>query len=593
MTAINVWATGDGVRVNPETGKYWEDRPDILPDYPTGDYRKRNLVWDGEAGKVTLCAARNEFVSFQVIVEVDGPVKDIRVALDHLLTPGGAKLDGRNLALFKAWYVRVYQPSSGYEKSSLGNGWYPDALIPAHTPLAFDLPDVRNAIGESQRNQTVWVDLYLPRERETAPPGEYRGTLTVSWPGGKRELAVELTVWDFALPDEIHCRGDIYNNSLARMAPEMELQYYQMCRQHRFEPGVYKYKPELTVDGTKVTIDWSAYDARLRRYLDGSAFTEANGYWGPGVGLPLDHILLPFDCEKGDNRDRAWPMAVPEGGRTPEFEAVWVETARQFRKHFDADPHWRRVRKIAFLDGLDESYNEAAYERMIYYCKLLRQGMGKGWFQYRIDGGYSQEAMEVLHPYIDLLICHTIAFDADKIAHFRAEGVEPWCYGPMVYEQEANSACGSNTFLDLDLFTVRGLGWATWKHRCGYCQWEFEWEGEKSWTDPLNWRTKWVEYNTSGLLIYRGSFLGLHEPVPSIRLKAQRRGFQDYEYFWLLREAGRGKDADDLVNGVVHTTPFGQASIGNRNIWKNHPEAWDKARKLAGERLNGLACVGK
>jgi hypothetical protein len=29
------------------------------------------------------------------------------------------------------------------------------------------------------------------------------------------------------------------------------------------------------------------------------------------------------------------------------------------------------VRTIAFLDGLDESYNEAAHEKMLYYAGLL------------------------------------------------------------------------------------------------------------------------------------------------------------------------------------------------------------------------------
>lgn len=47
------------------------------------------------------------------------------------------------------------------------------------------------------------------------------------------------------------------------------------------------------------------------------------------------------------------------------------------------------------------------------------------------------------------------------------------------------------------------------------------------------------EYNGSGLLIYRGEPMGRSHPVPSIRLKAHRRGFQDYEYFWLLERAGR------------------------------------------------------
>ena len=39
---VRLWATGDGVRVNPQTGRYLEDRTDIHKDYPTGDYRKRS-----------------------------------------------------------------------------------------------------------------------------------------------------------------------------------------------------------------------------------------------------------------------------------------------------------------------------------------------------------------------------------------------------------------------------------------------------------------------------------------------------------------------------------------------------------------------
>jgi len=588
---IKLWATGDGVRVNPETGRYFEDRTDIHADYPSGDYDRNNAVWDGSTGRIALHGARNEFVAFQVMVGCEVPVHQVRVEFDRLTGPGGAEITGRNVALFKAWYIRVKQLSSGYEESSLGAGWYPDALLPTPTgqPVSFDLPDGHNAIGSSQRNQSIWVDIYIPREGEEAPPGVYTGVIRVSWPGGERDLAVELHVWDFVLPDEIHCRGDIYNNSLARMQPEMELQYYQMCRQHGFDPGVYRYLPGLEIRGDTVTIDWGAYDTRLRKYLDGSAFTEEHGYWGRGRGVPLDHILLPFDCEKGDNRRRAWPMATPEGGSTEEFETVWVETARQVRAHFDADPLWRRVKKVVFLDGLDESYYEDAYRRMVHYCELLRRGMGEDWFQYRIDGGYSREAMEKLRPYVDLWVCHTIAFDADVVAHFRDKGIESWFYGPMIYERKENSACGSNTFLDLDLLTCRGLGWAAWKHKCGYCEWEFEWNTDASWTDPLNWVTEHVAYNTSGQLIYRGEAIGSPDPIPSIRLKAQRRGFQDYEYFWLLREAGEGKKADEIVDSVIHATPFGQASIGNTEIWRNEPEVWDAARVSAGELLHAAA----
>ena len=43
---VRLWAVSDGVRVSPTTGKLIEDRRDIHKDYPTGDYRAGNSVWD-------------------------------------------------------------------------------------------------------------------------------------------------------------------------------------------------------------------------------------------------------------------------------------------------------------------------------------------------------------------------------------------------------------------------------------------------------------------------------------------------------------------------------------------------------------------
>ena len=72
--AVSVWVAGDGVRVNPETGRYFEDRVDIHADYPTGDYQSRNAIWDAAKARISLHAARNEFVSFQIIVDCDRPI---------------------------------------------------------------------------------------------------------------------------------------------------------------------------------------------------------------------------------------------------------------------------------------------------------------------------------------------------------------------------------------------------------------------------------------------------------------------------------------------------------------------------------------
>jgi hypothetical protein len=515
----------------------------------------------------------------------------VQVNFVELRHPSGARIDKKYLQIYKEWYVPVRRASTGYEASSLGPGWYPDALLPKRqaelsTGFPFSIPDLYNNIPE-QKNQAIWFDIFVPFDRTTAPPGQYSGTVDITWKGGKDNFQVSLSVWDFALPQESHLPGDIWNGSMKNMSPEEELLYYQLAKQHRFLPLVYAYRPKLSMDGTKVELDWAEYDRRLSAYLDGSAFTGKHGYWGPGYGIPVDHIMLPFDIEKHGNKERAWPVALPAEGRTPQYEAIWKEVARQVRQHLDRDPNWRRVQKIAFLDGLDESYYDAAYEKMIYYGKLLHEGMGRGWFKYRIDGGYSQEAMEKLSPEIDLWVCHTVAFDLPKIAYFQPKGVEAWFYGPMLYEQRSNSGCGSNTFTDLDLNVNRAIGWIGWKYRSGWVEWEFDWNAYAAWYEPENFKEPGRIYNGSGQLIYRGVVMGYREPIPSIRLKSQRRGLQDYEYFWLLaQKTGNRGASDKLVNGVIYKNPFGEAAMLDTEVWKNNPDEWEKARIAAGEQIS-------
>jgi len=605
--ALNVWAASDGIRVSPETGKYVEDRTDIHSDYPTGDYRQRNGVWDASKNLVTLHAARNEFVSFQVIVEATQPVEGVKVALDGLTGPRGVKIAGNNVALLKAWYVIVRTPSSGYETTSLGPGWYPDALLPADADgsVTINIPEPTNYIGQTQRNHAVFVDIFVPADREEAPPGEYRGMVTVTAEGVEKKVDLLLKVWDFALPDEIHCHGDIWNGSLRSMDPEAEVRYYQMAHRHRFHPGVAGYAPEVKIEGTKVAIDWTEYDKRLAKYFNGEAFTREYGYWGPGYGTPIPHIQLPFNCNKR-GRKGGWPIETEDFRLTPEGEAIWLETCRQFREHFDADPTWRNVRKVVFLGGLDESYYQEAYDAMIYFSKLARKGLGEDWFQFRIDGGYNSPAMRQLYPYVDLWVCHTAGWHQPKMLNFREKGVETWFYGPLVYERQGNSGCGSNTFIDLDLLVNRGIGWAAWKHQSGYCQFEFDfymWEVPEHRTRPSEaFEERWIEaqncsygrrpneFNGSGLLIYRGELIGRPgHPIPSIRLKAQRRGMQDYEYFWLLEQAGKGGEANQLVDGIILVPPFGQENYENPNIWRHDPEEWEAVRIQAGEMLHKLA----
>jgi hypothetical protein len=138
-------------------------------------------------------------------------------------------------------------------------------------------------------------------------------------------------------------------------------------------------------------------------------------------------------------------------------------------------------------------------------------------------------------------VCHTEDFNIGDVEYFRSKGVSTWFYGPMIYEQKKNNGCGSNTFLDLDLLVNRGIGWVGWKYQAGWVEWEFDWNAFAAWYEAENYKDGPERvYNGSGQLIYRGVVMNYRQPIPSIRLKAQRRGLQDFEYFWLLaRKSGK------------------------------------------------------
>jgi hypothetical protein len=195
--------------------------------------------------------------------------------------------------------------------------------------------------------------------------------------------------------------------------------------------------------------------------------------------------------------------------------------------------------------------------------------------------------MERLSKEVELWICHTEDFDITDANYFRTKGVDTWFYGPMIYEQKKNGGCGSNTFLDLDLLVNRGIGWVGWKYQSGWVEWEFDWNAFAAWYEAENFKDSPERiYNGSGQLIYRGAVMDYKQPIPSIRLKAQRRGLQDYEYFWLLaQKTGSKQAADEVVNRIVYKRPFGKVALLDTEIWKNNPDEWDKARIAIGELL--------
>ena len=594
-SGLEVWAINDSVRIDPIRNQPFEDNPRLFPDGIRPGYKQSNLIWDGTARRIKLRAARNETVAFQIVIERTGEkLSDVVVKPAELQGPNGAKILLKNVDLFREWYVHVKNPTK--ESYTLGPGWYADGLLPClrwsgnlypHTyVMPFDVPDPLNNVGKEQQSQAMWIDIYVPKSRQAAPPGTYSGPIAISSDQGQVQLTLDLQVWDFALPEESHLKPNIHTDTEINTFPEpMELKYYQLLRKHRLSMYPLGYAPALQISGTNVRIDWSKYDARLAKYLDGSAFTAKYGYSGPGYGVPIEYLVLPFDAYPMNLYKQArgiqlsgkefkfyapWPVAMPRQGPTPEYREIWKNAFRAYQAHFDQHPAWNKTRLLVYFLSLDEAYDDVARERMFYFGQLLKES-GAPRLQYRVDGWYPKETMERLKKILNVIILGLGAWDAATIDEIKKQGVDPWFYTGAEW-------------IDGDGLKCRGLSWIASKLRAGsWTLWELDFNSLRAWQYPETYEKE----NGSGMLVYRGETMGLDEPIPSIRLKGLRRGSQDYEYFWLLSQAKGGSQiADEAVNSIVHGPFAEKTSVGAPGMWVHDPDEWDRMRIRLGDEIN-------
>lgn len=597
---ISVWAIGDSYRINPMNGKAWEDNTLLFPDALTGNYKTSNLVWDGARRRISLRSARNETVAFQVVIErAEGAaLKGVGLSTQDWTSSAG-RISKDSIGIYKEWYVNVKKRSA--QSFSLGTGWYPDALIPvskwtgklfpASYVMPFNIPDLMNNLGPDQRNHTVWVEVYVPKDRKQVPAGNYTSKLTVSSDAGKVDLELQLEVWDFMLPEENHLAGNIHTDTeLNTFSPELELKYYQLMRRHRLAMGVLGYAPETKVAGSGIDFDWTSYDRRLSRYLDGTAFTKKYGYEGPGEGIPIEMLVLPFDVypvnEYFTSRHpgypygkewkfyRPWPVDIPERGITPEYGEIWSDAFRKFERHFDDHPEWNRTKPIVFLLSLDESYDQPSVEKIEYFGRLLKKSGAKR-LKYRIDGSYPMDTMDRLARVVDIAILGVRSYVPERVQQLRKNGVEDWFYSGM-------------GFTDGDPLGCRAMGWVSYRYgAASWTIWESDFNSLRAWQYPDTYREENGDVqNGLGMLIYRGETMGLDEPVASIRLKLLRRGSQDYEYARLLASTKGGKEmADAIVRSVVNQPLGSNGTWGSPSMWKHNPEDWERARFRMGELI--------
>jgi hypothetical protein len=485
-------------KVHPQTGE-------MIPKQSAG-YLAANHLWSGKQRVIQLHSARNEFVAFQILLR--GSVSGVR---PDLRFPAGA---------------RAVQASFGrYVHVESAKGPLPDPVVPLDGTFAVPTPEEKIT---GQKSGSLHCEIYVPHD---TPPGPREGTLTLRAGADQLQLRVQLRVWDFTLPDhlsflpEMNCYG----------LPANERSYYRLAHRHRTVLNRVPYSQAGNVhdgcapawDGRQ--LDWSAWDKRFGPYLDGSAFADL-----PRRGVPLEGFYLPLH--------ENWPTAM-EGNYNGDYWAdqafparyreTFVQVSRQFAEHMNARG-WNETLFQFFLNGknnfkakgwsrgsspwlLDEPSNFQDYWALRYFGTAFHEGVrqapGKAKMLFRCDISRPQWQRNTLDGLLDYNVVGHALRRYHRMVLDRKEA-----NGELVMEYgNTNPLTDANT---------QPLGWCidAWALGCdGVLPWQTVGR-VSSWTkaDPL-------------ALFYPGRTAD-REPIPSVRLKAYRRGQQDVEYLMLLTQ---------------------------------------------------------
>jgi hypothetical protein len=544
LAETTVWCVGESTKIK-------------ATDAP----QEKNLAWNGATHTVTLGTARNEYVAFQIGVHADkDELQNVTLIPADLKGPGKALIPVADIDLFVEHYLNVTVTSRGDANSVMKQctpGEHPTQMVP-FSAKKFGAPFTVGA----GRNQPVWVDIYIP---DDATPGDYKGTFKVK--AGEKELGdinVALTVWNFTLPQQTHFRSYLYTgpenlrwgHRIKDLADQgdpkfLELQdrYFQMAHQHRlnFQP--------LVGSGLEEVLD------RYYKYYDGSGFTQRVG---KGVGQNVACI-------------------TPEGKSEEDFKNLSKKIVEQ----------WERKKPTAILFAYmwDEPHDPDDFATSKQHCKWVHEAVGKKLLTFIATPQYQK-------------------YDAGDVNIYSEPSVEDI---PKILERgdsvwAVNGGYGAGPYVDAPGYGGRSIVWMNWKMNLGgwqfwdCCYWvdkqnrkhkeNKRWVKdmtyaqinadpdhylEKLWSDPMNFdesRKKGypiadaIRINGDGLLFYPGYDVGIDGPIASFAMKSLRRGSQDYEYLWLLKQAGKEKEIEPIVNSVCPAA----------GKWNEDPEAWEKAR---------------
>lgn len=627
-----IWANDGGDKVVQEDARATCD--------PFGVH---NSVWDG--AKISVFGAKDEVVNFNLVIEASQrDLTGVTVELDSLTGPNGTVLSysegdadsifnytNRQIELFYVRYLKVkglsrtaYRAASDssaderhvphrfrrdYELEGFGVGtWtdrpdhdksYPDIAVPLELENVFTV--------EAGRSQSIWVDVYIPRG---APSGLYTGAVVVKENGATlKEIPVELTVRGFALPLEPTAKtmvsmgyGDINQRYVGERYPHeshtdgakldaIRERHFMMAHRHKLS----------IVDQNDGRAAWNV-DAPRPEWLprlNGTLFTAANGYEGPGMntgnGVYAIGLWGQWGWRDGDEAEMR--------SRLDAYETWFAANAPA-----SAD-------RILFLE--DEPENMAQVEQWAQWVNA-NPGVGSNIKALATTSLLNAVGATASMPSLDIAATF---FQVGLSSTWQAAHEAAHASGKQFYMYNNFRPASGTLVIEDDGVSPRQMGWAQFK--MGVDRWMY-WDstyyldnkytgaqndvfnvartfGDVAGFDPVLGENGRHYSNGWGVLfypgtdrVYAGSSYGINGPIASLRMKHWRRGIQDADYLALARSANPAA-ANAILQRVVPKALWenGVSDLEDPTwlradiSWQIDPNVWEAARKELADIIEG------
>jgi len=494
-----------------------------------------------------LLGARNEFVSFQVVIAGGSAgAKNVRLTPGKALSGvGGTIPAAKNVTIYREEYYKTEVASTG--KRPIGR--WPDALIPSVDAL---YNEVRRAFPidvPAGENRVAWVDVLVP---QTQHAGFYDGDLVLSSDSGQSSIPVHLDVRNLTLPSTTSLR------SLFKIHAEGPCQ--------ATHPGC------TNSDGQ---LGWSTNYDYARLALD-NRITIANSQFQtpekqPVAIHPVIDNFKKYQLPLINGTDTTTRL---RGAQTTTFAVVNDATSAAWKQQ--ADDGGFANRSVLYTLRCDEPNTDPvswpACKAEVDSAHLNANWPGlpnvvTGSIQ-DVDTNNFRGDTDVIAPVMQQMHDRGTPYPGNRRMYddFLAKpGKRLWMYTSCMAADCVGASPQQNKP------TPEREGWvdytidaaASQNRAMGWLAYEYDVSGELYYGVDQDLQTAWTDQweaggNGDGTLFYPGTIerIGGTHPIPieSLRMKLIRNGHQDYEYLKLASDTGHKAQADQIAQQLYPST---------------------------------------